>query len=175
MSKEDFAALVSFLGFTLVVWCISRLWKPKKKENLNNPSAAPKDWSGVRDLEFADFNDVYIAGLAHHCTPKDVGCFAGWIVHEKGNPYDKNAMMVVNPAKRCIGYVPKTVLEGYREWCGGKDCPCVGAIFLEDGTLRGRVRAYHPDRCNSQEYEKDATGYFQRACEKYSLDMPDLA
>ena len=119
-------------------------------------------------------NEVFIAGLAHHCSRKDIGFFAGAIVNEKDNKYNPKAMAVWNnQQKRIIGYVPEAVLDEYRSWCKRKTCPCVGYIFHDGEFLRGRVRAYNPD-CDQKDMLNDMQEYARQVCEHFGWPTPTL-
>lgn len=127
-------------------------------------------YTGILDRS-SDVNDVFIAGLEHHCTRKDRGFFAGFVFNENDNPYDKKAMAVADPGKKMIlGYVPGKVLSEYRKWCKDK-CVCVGYIFYDGEHLRGRIRAYHPD-CDKEKMVKDATEYARQVCEHFHWETP---
>ena len=47
-----------------------------------------------------------------------------------------------NEKQGVIGYVPSAILDDYRIWSEGRKCSCVGVIFWNGESLRGRVRAY---------------------------------
>jgi hypothetical protein len=117
-------------------------------------------------------NDVYIAGLAHHCSRKDVGFFTGVVFNEKSNRYNSRAMAVrSNQKEQIVGYVPETILDDYRKWCGKKNCVCVGYIFHDGEALRGRVRAYAPD-ADRDKMMKDIADYARQACEHFGWPVP---
>lgn len=118
------------------------------------------------------YTNIFIAGLAHHCSIKDCGIFGGIIFNEKDNPVDKKAMAIgSHQSGKIIGYVPKAILEDYREWCCRKKCHCVGFVFRKEGHLQGRVRAYHPD-CDLELVEKDGSQYLERVCEIFGWEIP---
>ena len=116
--------------------------------------------------------DAYIAGLGHHCTVRDVGVFGGPVFNEKDNPVDKKAMAFGNAkTKKIIGYIPSAVLDDYRKWCGRKTAHCVGYIFMEGDTLRGRARIYHPD-CDQEKIGEDSVAYILAVCERFGWKAP---
>ena len=121
-----------------------------------------------------DVNDVFIAGVSHHCTRKDVGFFTGYIFNEKDNPHDKKAMAIFDHQKgRIIGYVPSAILENYRDWCKKKRCVCVGFIFYNGEMLRGRARAYLPDS-DKELMMEDIADYAKQVCEFYGWPVPSF-
>lgn len=124
-------------------------------------------------MRHGDTNDVYIAGLAHHCTRKDVGFFSGVIYNQKDNPYNRKAMAIGNhQTKKIVGYVPEAILDSYREWCEDK-CPCVGYVFFDGEHLLGRVRAYHPD-AEQELMMKDVAEYARQVCEHFGWPVPSF-
>jgi len=137
------------------------------------PATDKKIYTGV--LDRSDFvNDVFIAGLEHHCSKKDVGWFTGKIFNEADNPYDKKAMAIgCIQSKKIIGYVPSAILTEYRKWCGRKDCRCVGYIFYDGEHLRGRVRAYLPDT-DQDKLVQDVESYIKQAAEHFGWNVDGL-
>lgn len=118
-------------------------------------------------------NDVYVAGLAHYCTRKDVGFFAGVVFNEKDNPYDRKAMAIGDTQKKkIIGYIPAAILSEYRKWCKDKHV-CVGYIFYDGEQLRGRIRAYLPD-VDKDKMVKDMSEYAKIACEHFGWEAPNF-
>lgn len=152
----------------------SKLFGKRKESEPKKPivTEEPSVFTGILDRAV---NDLYIAGLAHHCSKKDIGFFSGVIFNEKDNPYDKKAMAIGNHAnKKIVGYVPSAILSEYRNWCGREKCPCVGFIFFDGEKLRGRVRAYHPKEEMSKAAE-DAQEYAKRVCEHFGWVTPNLS
>lgn len=144
--------------------------EPKKQIVTDEPSV----FTGILDRS-PDVNNVYIAGLSHHCSKRDAGFFSGVIYNEKDNPYDKKAMAIWNhQTKKIIGYVPGAVLDEYRSWCKRKNCPCVGYIFYDSEHLRGRVRSYLPT-ADQAELIKDAQEYARQVCEHFGWPVPDIS
>ncbi len=117
-------------------------------------------------------NNIFIAGLGHHCSVNDCGIFGGIIFNEKDNSVNKKAMAIgSHQSGKIIGYVPEAILDNYRDWCGRKKCHCVGFVYRQDGKLRGRVRAYHPD-CDHELIEKDGSQYLEKVCEIFGWEIP---
>lgn len=132
------------------------------------------DWIETKYYRSDLVKDVFIAGLGHHCNISDCGIFGGAIYNEKDNPVDKKAMAIGSyQSKKIIGYVPAAILDDFRKWCGRKNCHCVGYIYRDGGTLRGRVRAYHPD-CDNKMLEEDGTQYLEMVCERFGWKIPDV-
>lgn len=126
-------------------------------------------------LDYSDeVNDVFIAGLAHHIRKKDVGYFTGLIGNEPDNPYDRKAMAIYhNQLDKIVGYVPASILKEYRSWCSRKNCKCVGYIFFDGESLRGRVRAYLPS-LSQEEIVKDALEYLQIVADHFGWPTEDV-
>lgn len=119
-------------------------------------------------------NNIFIAGLKHHCTKRDVGYFGGMVFNEKDNAYDRKAMAIGSrQAGKIIGYVPAAILDSYRDWCSGKDAHCVGYVYMDDetGALRGRAKVYHPD-LDQDTILDDVEKYLQVVCERFGWEMP---
>lgn len=136
------------------------------------PDADDPVETGVIDSHSDSIWDAYIAGLGHHCTVRNVGVFGGPVFNEKDNPADKKAMAFGNAkTKRIIGYIPSAVLDDYRKWCGRKTAHCVGYIFKEGDTLRGRARIYHPD-CDLKKVGEDSVAYILAVCERFGWEAP---
>ena len=102
---------------------------------------------------------TYIAGLTHHISKYDIGGFTGWVEVDNLNKLDPNAMGIYNSFGKLLGYIPAKELLDYREWCEARPLPCVGFIFVEDGTARGRVKILRP--CNEFFLEKEFSRYLQ--------------
>lgn len=106
-------------------------------------------------------NEVYIAGLAHHCTMADVGPFSGVIFPQKDNPVDRKAMAIGDHRrKKILGYVPSAILDDYRAWCKRDSRPCVGYIYWDGEHLRGRCRVYPTNKeADNKKYAEDASAF----------------
>jgi len=118
-----------------------------------------------------EVNDIYIAGLKHHCTDLDIGTFSGYVFNEKNNPADPEAMAIVDNKKRkIIGYVPAKILDDYRDWCSGKKRYCVGYIYWDGEYLRGRCRVY-PSLDEVPEIEEDAVEYITQVANHFHWDL----
>ena len=119
-------------------------------------------------------NDLYISGVKHHLSRRDVGFFAGAIFNDKDNAYDKKAMVIWDGNnKRVVGYVPAAILDDYRSWCKRRKCSCVGYVFYNGETLLGRVRAYLPE-CPPENLIADAQEYAKVCCEHFGWPVPSL-
>ena len=120
-----------------------------------------------------EVNDIYIAGLHHHCTEWDIGPFIGVVFNEKSNPADRDAMAILDTNKRkIVGYVPAKILDDYRDWCKGKKRYCVGYIFWDGEYLRGRCRVY-PSMDEVPEIEKDASRYTSQVADHFGWELND--
>ena len=152
---------------------LSKLFKSDdSKPDVPVVTTEPTVFTGILDRTV---NNLYIAGLAHHCSKKDIGFFSGVIFNEKDNPNDKKAMAIGNHAnKKIVGYVPSAILSEYRDWCGCEKCPCIGFIFFDGEKLRGRVRAYSPKEDMSKVVD-DAQEYAKRVCEHFGWATPNLS
>ena len=126
-------------------------------------------------LDYSDeANDIFIAGLAHHVGKKDVGYFTGVIGNEPDNPYDRKAMAIHhNQLGKIVGYVPAAILKEYRSWCSRRNCKCVGYIFFDGSSLRGRVRAYLPS-LEQEKVVEDALEYLQTVAEHFGWPTEDV-
>lgn len=140
--------VIVFLTLLAIVLFIGARKKSKKfaigksLSEVQSTNEEPTVITGVLDRSDGIF-DVFVAGLAHHCTVGDVGVFHGCIYNEKSNPVDKNAMAIWSDNKPgIIGYVPSAILSEYRDWSEGRKCSCIGVLFWNGDCLRGRVRAY---------------------------------
>lgn len=128
--------------------------------------------TGVIERYDERINEIFIAGLAHHCKPSDCGIFGGRVFNEKDNPVDKKAMAIgSHQSGKIIGYVPGAILDNYRKWSGRKECRCVGYIYREEGQLKGRARVYSSD-IDLQVYQDDATKYLEIICERFGWEIP---
>ena len=129
-------------------------------------------FTDILDRGRTNVNDFFMAGLAHHCSRKDVGFFTGVVFNEKSNQYNIRAMAVrSNQKEQIVGYVPEAILDNYRKWSGRKNCVCVGYIFHDGEYLKGRVRAYHPD-ADQELMMKDIADYARQACEHFGWPVP---
>ena len=151
---------------------LSKLFGAKEKAPEITEDIRP--FTGILD-HGGGVNDFYIAGLAHHCSRKDVGLFTGTVFNEKDNAYDRKAMAIGNTqTKTIVGYVPSAILDSYRSWCGKKSCPCIGFVFFDGEALRGRVRAYLTD-CGQEDIMKDIADYARQVCEHFGWPVPDFS
>lgn len=144
---------------------------PKAEEPGKYPATPAKEKTIFTEILDWETNNVFIAGIEHHCTKKDIGFFTGKIFNEADNAYDKKAMAVgSNQAGKIVGYVPSAVLAEYRKWCKRQDCRCVGYIFFDGEHLRGRVRAYLPDT-DPEKVVQDVEAYIKMAAEHFGWDI----
>lgn len=93
-----------------------------------------------------------IAGISHHCSRGDMGVISGEMIDEPTNPYDKDAVMIMDANKtQLLGYIARDEKRSYRRIADGKArMPFVGFIEQyenEDGEMRlfGIVRTYAGD------------------------------
>lgn len=121
------------------------------------PSIKLLDRPGDR---FADSYGTIIAGVRYRCDETDEGGFTGFIVPDPDNEADSRAMAVCS-FDRLLGYIPEKDLDEFITWCDGKPVPCVGYIFVDDGTgdVRGRVKAFLP--CNAKFLRDEFSRYIQ--------------
>ena len=172
--------IIVFVLFVLgyAIWVYS---KTKKNTPLKH-TGGNIDWvpgaddyidTDVIDSRSGMTNDIFISGLAHHCTINDCGIFGGIVFNDDQNPIDKKAMAIgSHQSGKTIGYVPAAILDSFRKWCGKKDCHCVGYIYREEGALRGRARVYHPD-CDLNTIGEDGAKYLETVCERFGWEIPD--
>ena len=114
---------------------------------------------------------VFIPALALTAV-NFISVFTGVVFNEKSNQYNSRAMAVrSNQKEQIVGYVPETILDDYRKWCGKKNCVCVGYIFHDGEALRGRVRAYAPD-ADRDKMMKDIADYARQACKHFGWPVP---
>lgn len=105
----------------------------------------------IADDEESGLYEFKINGLQFYCTKYDECVFEGVVFNESNNPYNKNAMAVVNMTPKILGYVPEADLKEYRGWSKGNSFPCIGFIrcfvneFGEE-KIFGRATAIKP--CN---------------------------
>lgn len=92
---------------------------------------------------------TYIAGINFRCNARDEGGFLGYAAPEPDNEYDRNAVAVYRNDGKLLGYIPKKENKEFKEWSESCTVPCVGYIFQEDGTMRGRVKALLPENENA--------------------------
>lgn len=104
---------------------------------------------------------TYIAGADYRCTEHDIRGFTGFIVNDKYNAVDPDAMAICRASGRVIGFIPAAELSDYRLWCDKKPVPCVGYIYRDEATgkLRGRVKAMLP--CNADYIQTEFNRYIQ--------------
>lgn len=127
------------------------------------------DVNVLTDVMDREVRELYISGLAHHCTRDDIGLFNGSVFNEKDNPVDKTAMAIRNNhTHHIVGYIPSAVLADYHNWSKRETKYCVGYIFWDGEHLRGRVRVYPSidDDCKNR-VEEDATRYSQIVAEHF--------
>lgn len=146
MGENIFYIVIIALMIGVLLVGVTRKTKKKAKgaalARTQTTNEDPEIRTGILD-QSDGVMDVYIAGLAHHCTMGDVGVFRGLIYNDWANPVDRNAMAIWSNEKQgVIGYVPSAILDDYRIWSEGRKCSCVGVIFWNGESLRGRVRAY---------------------------------
>ena len=170
----------NFLIIVLVLAAVAAICVYMDKKNPSKsaasgrfPATPSEDVSIFTEILDRETNNIFIAGLEHHCAKKDVGFFTGKIFNESTNAYDRKAMAIgSNQAGRIIGYVPAAILSEYRGWCNRKECRCVGFIFFDGEHLRGRVRAYLPDT-EPEKIVQDAQEYISLAADHFGWDITD--
>ena len=170
----------NFLIFILILAAVAAVCiylnkkhPPKNTTAGRYPATPAKDKTIFTEILDRETNNLFIAGLEHHCTKKDVGFFTGKIFSEADNPYDNKAMAIgSNQAGKIIGYIPSAVLVDYRKWCKRQDCRCVGFIFFDGEHLRGRVRAYLPET-EPEKITQDVKEYISIAADHFNWDITD--
>ena len=171
--------IIAFVVFVLgyIIWVNVSINKSRPLKHTGGnidwvPGADNPIETGIIDNFDKRINEIYISGLAHHCTINDCGIFGGIVFSDSDNPVDKKAMAIgSHQSKKIIGYVPTAILDNYRKWCNKKDCHCVGYIFREEGKLRGRVRIYHPD-CDPSIIGDDGAKFLEIVCERFGWEIP---
>ena len=127
----------------------------------------------ILDRGRENVNNFFIAGLAHHCTRKDVGFFTGMVFNEKSNSVNKKAMAVLShQTNKIIGYVPESILDNYRMWCKDKHI-CIGYVFFDGEHLLGRARTYKPG-IDQNLMTKDIEEYARQACGHFGWQVPNF-
>jgi hypothetical protein len=72
--------------------------------------------------------DFYIAGINHSkYADSHLGEFMGELRPEPSNPYDGNAIMIVDPDGQKLGYVPKDLTGDVRRL---RELPCVCFCYI---------------------------------------------
>ena len=157
-----------FIGIAIFIPKEDEMPQIKQKQHVKDEPVL----TGLSDRD-PGVNDFYISGLSHHCTARDRGIISGAIVNEKDNPVDRKAMaLVVGKPIRIIGYVPSAILPDFRRWAGKSDIRFVGYIFVEDGILRGRARAYQRDSIGDERMFEDVEKYVSIVTERYGWPLP---
>lgn len=117
--------------------------------------------------------DVYVSGLAHHCSRKDIGLIFGWVAQDKSNPVDSEAMALVSKSRK-YGYIPAAILGSFRQWAGESDLRFVGYIYEDAGKLRGRARVYQFDALPAEEIFDDALLYAKAAFARFGWGLDEI-
>ena len=122
-----------------------------------------------------DSMEVFIAGLSHHCSSRDIGPFSGMIFPEPDNPADKKAMAIgCHRRKKILGYVPSAILNDYRRWCKREKRACVGFIYWDGEHLSGRCRVYPTvDDADMDLYQADGDAYFKIVADHFGWNLDD--
>lgn len=147
------------------------------KDNIQAPTPnQPIEITVETTDEPEDFIDgsfnTYIAGIKHHCDQSDIGGFIGVVAPEPSNPYDKNAVAIYrnNSNPKLLGYIGKSDLSEYREWCQGKPFTCVGYIMAgDDAPVYGRIKVIKPYNENFVKNETD--DYVRWMIKKYGKEF----
>ena len=97
---------------------------------------------GYVDLDYIEFD---IAGIRHykHAAMQRIGETLGFLAAEPDNPYDSNAIRIMTPDWRCVGYVPRDRTSEIRQHTK-LPCPCffyIG-VRVENGEAAFYTDAY---------------------------------
>lgn len=124
--------------------------------------------------QWDDGYTTYIAGLKYRATHHDAGGFYGWVEKEPDNEYDHRAVAIYNEHGRKLGYIPAKELYDFRKWSDGNPVPCTGFIFVEEGVVRGRIKALLP--CSNDFLNRSFASYHdwvrENFGEKYVPNTP---
>lgn len=169
--------LIGFLLVFVLTTVPASLNRGKKKAVPPKPAPAPAReegpiYTGKLDHSGA-VTDVYVSGLAHHCSRKDIGLIFGWVTQDKSNPVDPEAMALVSKSRK-YGYIPAAILSSFRQWAGESDLRFVGYIYEEAGKLRGRARIYQFDALSAGEIFDDALLYAKAAFARFGWGLDEI-
>lgn len=135
------------LSAILLIILVS-VFMPSKKEEVSSETIDPVE----RKKPTSNTATFRIAGISHHCSRGDIGVTSGEMIDDPENPYDKDAVMIVDANKtQLLGYIARDEKRSYRSIADGKTrMPFVGFIEQyenEDGEMRlfGIVRTYAGD------------------------------
>lgn len=111
---------------------------------------------------------TYIAGVKYHVSKYDIGGFSGWVENDADNTHDPNAMGVYNSLGKLLGYIPAKELKEYRKWCDAAPMPCVGIVYVDDGSYWGRVKILRP--CNVEFLQSEFSRYLQWVSDNFGKE-----
>lgn len=124
-----------------------------RKDDLGLKALPPIKLLGRQEKPDIDTRWIYVAGILHHATKKDIGIYLGYVANDSSNSYNPKAMGVYYQ-DRLFGYIPEVELRGYRQWSKGDTFPCAIIIFEDhEDKLRGRVLVVRP--CNTDYIERE--------------------
>lgn len=161
--------IVGFIIF-IIIGSVAQNSEQKNKSNtrVTPTPRKPKPALLMLDREGDAHDDewfTYIAGVPHHITKNEIGSFLGWVQHDQDNKYDPYAMGVYDYKGKLIGYIPAKEVKEYRAWCDARPQPCAGFTYIENGQLRGRVKAVRP--CNPEFIQNELQRFLDWAHDHY--------
>jgi len=141
--------IVIFLAIMVAVIVIYKLSKPPQtdKPEIETISQMARK---IERSQIKSRNEAFrIAGISHYCWPSDVGMISGECRNDPDNPYDKNAVMIIEANKeKIIGHISKQDQRRYRSLVGkGDRMPFIGYIEQfcnerDELTIFGVIRVY---------------------------------
>ena len=166
-----FAVLFGITILAIILSVIKAAGRVKNDARIEIRKLVTTDPFIVTGMERAVY-DLYISGVKHHCTDKDIGIFTGAVYNEKSNPKDKKAMAIINAQKKILGYIPAKRLDEYWDWSGGETLYCAGYIFWNGNMLLGRVRIY-PNSEDESNALKDAEEYLYQVVSHFKWELKE--
>ena len=164
-----------WIAVIISVYFFLKLFDPKKKEKTPTTEAkatesdgSPSDSKSNQELQFfcikdkgyhvsvwpnvdgyvdLDYIEFDIAGITNykHAAMQRLGETLGFLAAEPDNPYDSNAIRIMTPDWRCVGYVPRDRTREIRQHTK-LPCPCLfyigvrvengEAVFYTDAYIR---------------------------------------
>jgi hypothetical protein len=162
--------VVSAIFFTVKL-ALKETSIPSSTSSNNQKEITVETINETEDFVDGSFN-TYIAGVNHHCDYSDIGGFVGVVAPEPNNPYDKNAIAIYrndsNP--KLLGYISKSELAEYRQWCDNKPFTCVGYIIPGDESpVYGKIKVIKP--YNEDFVKSETDSYVRWMIKKYGSNF----
>lgn len=122
--------IVIFLAIMVVVIVIYKLSKSPQNDK-PEIETIPQMAREIERAQIESRNEAFrIAGISHYCGLSDIGRISGECRNDPDNPYDKNAVMIIEANKeKIIGHISRQDQRRYRSLVGkGDRMPFVGYI-----------------------------------------------